>query len=254
MNKILFFILLVGINSQAFATDVATMEEFVNAAKNSEDIVLTEDLTAPSDYNATLTYGDFSIDGNNHTIYGGDQTTQFIRNMGGSINEIKNITFDGFVNQVIPKDEDGNVLDQDDNMGAVITNQGRIEKIDGIFKNNQAYHGAAIFNGSNKYIGSINGTFTGNKSETYSDKVYTEASGAAIHNQGHIGNITGTFENNTAQMAGTIWNYGTIDNITATFKNNHRSAVGGNYGTVTITNSLFYQNDTTGRLYYWTGN
>ncbi|MBE6462818.1 MAG: autotransporter domain-containing protein [Alphaproteobacteria bacterium] len=253
MNKILFFILLVGINSQAFATDVATMEEFTNALNNGENIVLTDDLTAPSNYSTTYPKkSDYSIDGNNHTIYGGDQTTQFIRNMGGSINEIKNITFDGFVNQVIPKDEDGNVLDPDDNMGAVITNQGRIEKIDGTFKNNQAYHGAAIFNGSNKYIGSINGTFTGNKSETYSDKVYTEASGAAIHNQGHIGNITGTFENNTAQMAGTIWNYGTIDNITATFKNNHRSAVGGNHGTVTITNSLFYQNDTTGRLYYWT--
>lgn len=242
MNKILFFILLVGINSQAFATDVATMEEFVNAAKNSEDIVLTEDLTAPSDYNATLTYGDFNIDGNNHTIYGGDQTTQFIRNMSGSINEIKNITFDGFVNQSIPKDEEGNVQDPDDNQGAALVNMSTINRIENVtFKNNSAGNGGALDNGYGAYIGHINATFISNGAWGHG-----ESSGGAIFNQGHIANIEGYFEDNVAGLHGAIWNHGTIDNITATFYKNHRSAVGATNGKVTITNSSFSENDSTG--------
>ena len=252
MKKILFYFLTLLISSNAYAVEVSTIDELTSNIKNNNDITITKDLSVPNTYTRTLTYGDYSIDGQNNTIDGSKQNTQFIRIMSGTIDKITNTTFDGFKNQVIPDAEDGTILDPDDNMGAVITNNGTINQIDANFTNNTAYHGGAIFNGYDGDIASINGTFTNNKSETYSDKVYTEASGAAIHNQGHIGNITGTFENNTAQLAGTIWNYGTIDNITATFKNNHRSAVGGNNGTVNITNSSFLQNDTKGRTYYWT--
>ena len=242
MIKILFFILLLSINQNANATEVSTVDEFVNAVKNSEDVVLTDDITTPENYNRTLTYGDYNIDGNNHTIYGGDQNTQFLRNMGGTINEIKNITFDGFVNEIIPKDEDGNPQDPDDNQGAALVNMGTINSIENVtFKNNSAGNGGAIDNGYDAYIGHINATFIGNGAWGHG-----ESSGAAIFNQGHIANIEGYFEDNTAGLHGAIWNHGTIDNITATFYKNHRSAVGATNGKVTITNSSFLENDSTG--------
>lgn len=259
MKKVSFIAMMFAIVNTANAAEVTDVDELFEAMQNGENIVLENDIYANGKtYRAPV--NSKVIDGNDKTIYGEDEDVMFIRNMGGEIDEIKNITFDGFNNKILyrvdengnttTKDENGNPLETDDNLGAAITNIGKVGKIDADFTNNTAYHGAAIFNGSGGEIGSINGTFTGNHSKNYSDKAYTEASGAAIHNQGHIGNITGTFENNTAEMAGTIWNYGNIDNITATFKNNHRSAVGGNHGTVNITNSYFYQNDTTGRLYY----
>ena len=247
--------------NNAYAVEVSNVDELFEAMQNGKDIVLKDDITVNGETYRQAVNSKI-IDGNGKVIKGGEEDAMFIRNMGGEIEEIKNITFDGFNNKIFYRvdengnfttvDENGNKLENDDNLGAAITTIGKVGKIDGTFTNNTAYHGAAIFNGSGGEIGSINGTFTGNHSKNYSDKVHTEASGAAIHNQGHIGNITGTFENNTAELAGTIWNYGTIDNITATFKNNHRSAVGGNNGVVNITNSYFYQNDTTGRLYYWT--
>ena len=260
MNKISTIVLGLMLATTAQAKDVSTVDELFEAMQNGDDVVLTDDITTNGEtYRQPV--NSKVIDGNGKTIKGGEEDAMFIRNMGGEIDEIKNITFDGFNNKIFyrvdengnftTKDENGNKLENDDNLGAAITTIGKVGKIDGTFTNNTAYHGAAIFNGSGGEIGSINGTFTGNQSKNFSDKAYTEASGAAIHNQGHIGNITGVFENNTAEAAGTIWNYGNIDNITATFKNNHRSAVGGNHGVVNITNSYFYQNDTTGRLYYW---
>jgi hypothetical protein len=78
----------------ANATEVSNIDDFVNAVKNSEDVILTDDTTTPSDYTRTLTYGNYSIDGIHYTIYGKDQTTQFLRIMGGTIDEIKNIIFD----------------------------------------------------------------------------------------------------------------------------------------------------------------
>lgn len=226
----------------ANATEVSNIDEFVNAVKNSEDIILTDDITTPSDYTRTLTYGNYNIDGNHYTIYGKDQTTQFLRIMGGTIDEIKNITFDGFVNQIIPQDENGNPQDPDDNQGAAIINMSKISHIENTtFKNNSSANGGAIDNGYNAYIGHINAKFISNKATGHG-----ESSGAAIFNQGHIANIEGYFEDNFASLHGAIWNHGTIDNITATFYKNHRSAVGATNGKVTITNSLFLENDSTG--------
>ena len=231
----------------ANAVEVDTSAEFRNALANGDNIVLGADITVSDTengvtwdtpvFNSGSSNNNITINGNGHTIYGGDIETNMFRNWK-TIDSIENITFVGFYND--PEVS----ASGDDELSAVIMNVGKINKIDANFYNNTAYHGAAIFNGSGYEIGSINGNFIGNKTIGATWEHGHEASGAAIHNQGHIKNITGYFKNNNGWMHGTIWNYGTIDNITATFEENYRSAVGGNGGSVTITNSKFIKNTT----------
>lgn len=221
----------------AAAADVSTAGELRTALGNGDDISLSQDIALPAGWVQVQGTGeDMIIDGNGHTVDGGESTTNFFDNRG-HISSITNITFNGIHNDP--------ASGEDDNMGGAIRNVGTIDKIDANFSDNSAFDGGAIFNGSIGEIGSINGTFTGNygiKGAGGTDHDW-ESSGAAIFNQGHIGNITGTFSDNRALMHGTVWNYGTIDNITATFENNFHSAVGGNGGSVKITNSKFLNND-----------
>ena len=244
--------------SEADAEDVSTLEQFRNAVIKGGDVVLTDDLTLPQGNVALGTSPEnLTLDGAGHVIDGGENKTQFLRFYNGTVNEIKNITFQNIVNQVIPS-VDGEQMDPDDNQGGVIANFGELKSISANFYNNMALNGAAIYNGG--HIGSIDGIFRGNKSGIYGDDVSSyESSGAAIFNNGWgvdavIDNITGLFEDNTAYLHGVIWNGGgTINNISATFNNNHRSVIGSNGGTTTINNSIFYKNDTNGRTYYTKG-
>ncbi len=224
--------------ANVLAEDISNAEDYRNALINGEDISLTGDIElnapiwlAPAQNNGK----DVIINGNGHTVFGGDVSTLMLDNRG-TIKSIENISFSGFTN-----DKDS---EYDDNMGAVIRNVGTITKIDADFSNNKAFDGAAIFNGQGAYIGSINSNFTNNSTIPIGDGHGQEASGAAIFNQGHIGNITGNFSKNTGYLHGTIWGYGDIDNITAVFDTNYRSAVGGNGGNWKITNSQFLNNTT----------
>lgn len=239
MKRLLWAVLLTSFPMYgAAAAEVSAADEFRNALILGEDISLTGDIELGASIWPAPAQGHGSgvtINGNGHTVSGGDVTTLMFDNRG-TVNSIENINFTGFTN-----DKNN---DYDDNMGAVIRNVGRIEKIDANFSDNSAFDGAAVFNGQGAYIGSINGNFTNNSTIPVSDGHGQEASGAAIFNQGHIGSITGNFSKNTGYLHGTIWGYGDIDNITAVFDTNYRSAVGGNGGNWKITNSRFLNNTT----------
>lgn len=223
------------------AEDISTPSQLRDALSSGKDVSLTTDisLTASDWLTPAQNYAQgVTINGNGYTVSGnketGNEVDTILFDNRGSIDSIKNITFSGFVN--VDKGES----DPDDHMGAVIRNAGSIQKIDANFTNNQGFDGAAIFNGYDSYIGSINGNFIDNSTAPTSGS--WEASGAAIFNQGYIGNITGYFSGNTGSLHGTIWGFGNVDNITATFEGNYRTAVGGNGGVWKITNSKFLNN------------
>ena len=132
-----------------------------------------------------------------------------------------------------------------DNDGG-IKNQGQsINKINATFLNNtqealwNGWGGAVIndvsgqmegnhrgiFNGPSGQIKNISVNFINNYADSLSE---SGASGGAIYNSGSIGDISGSFKNNTAKTnGGAIFNEGTIGDITADFENNVASSRGG---------------------------
>lgn len=94
------------------------------------------------------------------------------------------------------------------------TNNGYVTNGDGGDGGRYASVGGAVYNGSDGVIGTINSTFTGNKSGF---------GGSAIFNDGEIKTISGTFSDNYSgnEGGGAIRNKKTIGTITnATFENN----------------------------------
>ena len=200
-----------------------------------------------------------AIDNNNGTI--GDITGDFTNNhvqalMGGRADGGAIDNSYGTIGD-ITGDFSGNYAQSNrgSTTGGAIGNGGTIGDIIGDFSGNYAQsdsgdaYGGAIDN--NRIIGDIIGNFTNNY--TQSDG---SASGGAIYNYGIIGDIIGNFTNNYTQSSnnaygGAIYNYGIIGDIIGDFTNNYvqsdGDAVGGailngTNGTMTLTNSSFYDN------------
>ena len=161
----------------------------------------------------------------------------------------------------ITGDFGGNYAQADDSYayGGAIYNYGTIGDITGDFGGNYAQagginaYGGAIYNMNGGTIGDITGDFTNNYAQ--SDDFF--AYGGAIFNMngGTIGDITGDFGGNYAQAdkayGGVIDNIGTIGDITGDFSGNYATGskiaqggaiVNGSNGTMTLTNSSFYDN------------
>lgn len=120
----------------------------------------------------------------------------------------------------------------EDNGGAVYNFEGSIGNITGNFTNNSSKsNGGVFYNVSNSSIGNINGDFNGNSAS---------GTGGAIYNEGEIGEITGSFENNTVETygGGAIGNApsGKIGNINGDFNNNFAPSGGAVYNDDTIGN------------------
>ena len=214
--------------------EVGSWAELKAAVKDSQNagkvIVLTGDIQADADDPISEVGGSgIIIDGGNHTITGqeGSSSGQFIDFTFSDKTDliIQNVKINGF-----------------GNLQTVFT------------------YGGAIYN-----TGTI-GNITGDFSENYA-KSSSSAEGGVIYNGGTINNITGNFEGNYAKsnsasaMGGAIINsivydpfgyiekIGIIKNISAIFSNNYvnakTNAQGGaiaNYGTMTLTNSSFFDN------------
>lgn len=139
MKKNVFALMLL-LPVTSHAEEVSNTMEFENAVRDGGDVVLTDDLTISESLNPIYTITrNLTIDGQGHTIDGSEAKNQYLRFMPGSeVNEIKNITFQNLVNQVISDGENGEQLDPDDNQGGMISNFGHIKSIDANFYNNQA--------------------------------------------------------------------------------------------------------------------
>ena len=140
--------------------------------------------------------------------------------------------------------------------GGAIYNTGTIGNISGAFTGNYAQGSSSAYGGAIYNTGTIN-DITGNFSGNFAQFGFYDAYGGAIYNSGTIGDITGNFEGNYAQnsssaLGGAIANHSNaiIGNIVGDFTNNFAQsntsyALGGaiyNAGTMTLTNSSFYDN------------
>ena len=94
----------------AAAADVSTAGELRTALGNGDDISLSQDIALPAGWVQVQGTGeDMIIDGNGHTVDGGESTANFFDNRG-HISSITNITFNGIHNDP--------ASGEDDNMGA----------------------------------------------------------------------------------------------------------------------------------------
>ena len=184
---------------------------------------------------------------NNKQVFSYDISGGAIDNNNGTIGDITGDFTNNHVQALMGGRADG---------GAIDNSYGTIGDITGDFSGNYAQsgingaYGGAISNYG--IIGDITGDFTGNYVKTDGSDAY----GGAIDNNRIIGDIIGNFTNNYTQSSnnaygGAIYNYGIIGDITGDFSGNYvqsdGDAVGGailngTNGTMSITNSSFYDN------------
>ncbi|MBD5402351.1 hypothetical protein HDR58_06075, partial [bacterium] len=174
----------------------------------------------------------------------------------GAINETDGTVSGGIVNSVFKGNyvkagrlsSSGSSLDGGNADGGAIYNNGTLNVLSqngsrSQFLNNyalsytQSYgaHGGAVYNNADAVIETLDADFSGN----YIKADFYEAKGGAIFNQGNIGAISGTFDDNFAEShifvkGGAIHNdlYGSIESITGAFNRNYvysteNSALGG---------------------------
>ncbi len=98
--------------------------------------------------------------------------------------------------------------------GAIWNNNASVNDITASFSSNISGEGGAIYNNSNASIGNINANFAGNKA-------LNGQGGAIFNNNASIKDIAGNFtDNNAAAHGGAIWNNKIIGNINGSFVNN----------------------------------
>ena len=98
--------------------------------------------------------------------------------------------------------------------GAIWNNNASVNDITASFSSNISGEGGAIYNNSNASIGNINANFSGNKA-------LNGQGGAIFNNNASIKDIAGNFtDNNAAAHGGAIWNNKIIGNINGSFVNN----------------------------------
>ncbi|MCR5261022.1 MAG: hypothetical protein K6C94_04215, partial [Candidatus Gastranaerophilales bacterium] len=131
--------------------------------------------------------------------------------------------------------------------GGAIYNDKATADISAVFSGNSAQYGGAISNDRSGHLNIEDSTFTGNSATAYGGAIYnvnsseftaidgdftgnsaTTEGGAIYINTGSVGNISGTFTQNTSNHGGAIMSWdGTITSVDADFDRNTVTGAGG---------------------------